>query len=198
MIITFTGEILRKLIHILSIIIPLAYFFFIKDRFLMTVILIILTSIALSVEYVRLNQKNKIGYHFQKYFKSVLRLKERNGYLTGATWMLIGFSITVITFEVDVAVMALLFLSVGDSCAGIFGRAFPFGKVCNKSIFGSFAGFISCIIFGFIINTALPYQIIILGALSGMFIELIPSKIDDNFSMPIFSGFVMQFLKNTL
>ena len=198
MTITFTGEILRKLIHIFSVILPLAYFYVIKDRFLMTTILIILTSIALSVEYARLNQKNNIGYYFQKYFKSILRLTERNGYLTGATWMLIGFTITVITFEIDVAVLALLFLSVGDSCAGIVGRVFPFGKVFNKSIFGSFAGFISCITFGFIINTTLPYQIIIIGALSGMLIELISSKIDDNFSMPIFSGFIMQFLKDTL
>lgn len=198
MIITLSGEILRKIIHIFSVIIPLAYFFFIKDRFLMIIILIILTSIALSVEYARLNRKNTIGYYFQKYFKSILRLSERNGYFTGATWMLISFTITVITFEIDVAVLALLFLSVGDSCAGVVGRIFPFGKVCNKSIFGSFAGFISCIIFGFIINTALPSQIIILGAISGMLIELIPSKIDDNFSIPIFSGFIMQFLKDTL
>ena len=40
--------------------------------------------------------------------------------------------------------------------------------------------------------------IIIIGAISGMLIELISSKIDDNFSMPIFSGFIMQFLKDTL
>ena len=198
MTITFTSEILRKLIHIFSIIIPLAYFFFIKDRFLMTIILIILTSISLSVEHARLNRKNNFGYYFQKYFKPILRLSERNGYLTGATWMLIGFTITVITFEIDVAVLALLFLSVGDSCAGIFGRIFPFGKVCNKSIFGSFAGFISCIFFGFIINTALPFQVIILGALSGMFIELIPSRVNDNFSIPIFSGFVMHILEGIL
>ena len=38
--------------------------------------------------------------------------------------MLIGFTITVLTFEHDVAVLALLFLSIGDSFAGIFGRIF--------------------------------------------------------------------------
>ena len=164
----------------------------------MTIILIILTLIALLVEYARRNRKNNIGYFFQKYFKSILRPNEKRGYFTGATWMLIGFTITVLTFEIDVAVLALLFLSVGDSSAGIFGRVFPFGKVWNKSIFGSFVGLINCIIFGFIINTALPFQIIFLGAISGMFIELIPLKIDDNFSIPIFSGFMMQVLKNNL
>ena len=195
---TLTGEILRKLIHLFSIIVPLAYFFYIKDKILMTIILIILTLIALIVEYARRNQKNKIGYFFQKYIKSILRPNEKRGCFTGATWMLIGYTITVLTFENDVAVLALLFLSIGDSCAGIFGRIFPFGKVWNKSIFGSFVGLISCIIFGIVINTALPVEVIFFGAISGMFIEIIPLKIDDNFSIPIFSGFMMQILKDTL
>ena len=195
---TLSGEILRKLLHILSIIVPLAYFFFIKNKIMMTIILIILTLISLLVEYARRNQKNKIGYVFQKYFKSVLRQNEKRGYLTGATWMLIGFTITVLTFEHDVAVLALLFLSVGDSCAGIFGRIFPFGKVWNKSVLGSFVGLIICILFGFMINTALPFEVIFLGAFSGMFIEIIPLKIDDNLSIPIFSGLIMQILKDSL
>ena len=195
---TLAGELLRKLIHLFSIIVPLAYFFYIKDKILMTIILIILTLIALIVEYARRNQKNKIGYFFQKYIKSILRPNEKRGCFTGATWMLIGYTITVLTFENDVAVLALLFLSIGDSCAGIFGRIFPFGKVWNKSIFGSFVGLISCIIFGIVINTALPVEVIFFGAISGMFIEIIPLKIDDNFSIPIFSGFMMQILKDTL
>ena len=64
---TLKGEILRKLIHIFSIIVPLAYLFFIKDKILMTIILIILTIIALLVEHARRNPKNNIGYFFQKY-----------------------------------------------------------------------------------------------------------------------------------
>ena len=195
---TLNGEILRKLIHIFSIIIPLAYFFFIKDKILMTIILLILTLIALFVECARRNRKNNIGYFFLKYFKSILRPSEKRGYFTGATWMLIGFTITVLTFENDVAVLALLFLSIGDSCAGIVGRVFPVGKLWNKSILGSFAGLVICIIFGFMINTALPFEVILLGAISGMFIELIPIKMDDNLSIPIFSGFIMQILKNSL
>lgn len=195
---TLASEFLRKLIHIFSIVIPLSYFFYIKDKVLMIIILFILTSTALLIEYARRDQKNNIGYFFQKYFKSILRSNEEKGYFTGATWMLIGFTATVLIFENDVAVLALLFLSIGDSCAGIVGRVLPFGKVWNKSIFGSFAGLIVCIIFGFIINTTLPFEVIFFGAISGMFIELMPLKMDDNFSIPIFSGLIMQILKDTL
>ena len=195
---TLAGEFLRKLIHIFSIIIPLGYFFYIKDKVIMTIILLVLTLSALLIEYARRNRKNNIGYFFQKYFKSILRSNEKRGYFTGATWMLIGFTITVLIFENDIAVLALLFLSIGDSFAGIVGRVFPLGKVWNKSISGSLAGLIGCITFGFIINTALPFEVIVLGAISGMFIELFPLKMDDNFSIPIFSGTIMQILKNTL
>ena len=75
---------------------------------------------------------------------------------------------------------------------------FPLFASLGLPVFGSFAGLIICIIFGFIINTALPFQIIVAGAISGMFIELVPLRTDDNFSIPIFSGFMMQVLKDTL
>ncbi len=198
MIRTFINEIFRKLIHIASLAIPLAYFFLIKDKNVMAIILIILTIISLSIEYIRLNREGYIRFFFEKYLKSVLRSNELKGHLTGATWMLIGFTSSVIIFDFEVAVLALLFLSVGDAVAALVGRALPIGKVWDKSILGSLSGILFCIILGLAINNTLSVQIIIFGAISGMFIELIPIKINDNFSIPIFSGFIMQVLKEIL
>ena len=198
MIRTFINEIFRKLIHISSLVIPLSYFFLIKDKNVMATILIILTLTSLLIEYARLNRKGYIRFLFEKYLKSVLRSKELKGHLTGATWMLIGFTSSVIIFDFEVAVLALLFLSVGDSVAALVGRALPIGKVWDKSILGSLSGILFCVIFGLAINNTLSVQIIIFGAISGMLIELIPLKINDNFSIPIFSGFIMQILKEII
>tara|TARA_B100000989_G_scaffold295978_2_gene278218 strand:- start:5151 stop:5747 length:597 start_codon:yes stop_codon:yes gene_type:complete len=198
MIRTFINEIFRKLIHISSLVIPLSYFFLIKDKNVMATILIILTLTSLLIEYARLNRKGYIRFLFEKYLKSVLRSKELKGHLTGATWMLIGFTFSVIIFDFEVAVLALLFLSVGDSVAALVGRALPIGKVWDKSILGSLSGILFCVFFGLAINNTLSVQIIIFGAISGMLIELIPLKINDNFSIPIFSGFIMQILKEIL
>ena len=195
---TFINEIFRKLIHISSLAIPLIYFFIIKDKNIMATILIILTLLSLLVEYARLNREGFIRTFFHKYLKSSLRLNELKGNLTGATWMLIGFTSSVIIFDFEVSVLALLFLSVGDAVAAIVGRALPIGKIWGKSILGSLSGFLFCVFFGLTINDTLSSQIIIYGAISGMFIELIPSKINDNFSIPIFSGFIMQILKEVL
>ena len=198
MIRTFFSEIFRKLIHISSLAIPLIYFFLIKDKNVMATILIILTLISLLIEYARLNRKGYVRFFFHKYLKSVLRSNELKGHLTGATWMLIGFTFSVIIFDFEVSVLALLFLSVGDAVAAVVGRALPIGKIWDKSILGSLSGFLFCVIFGLAINNTLPFQIIIFGAISGMFIELIPLKINDNFSIPIFSGFIMQIFKEIL
>tara|TARA_S200000501_G_scaffold56558_1_gene46736 strand:+ start:381 stop:977 length:597 start_codon:yes stop_codon:yes gene_type:complete len=192
------NEILRKLIHIFSLIIPFTYFFIIKDKILMATFLILLTLFSLSIEYIRRNQKGYIRFFFQKYLKLVLRSEEVKGHLTGATWMLIGFTSAVIIFDFEVAVFALLFLSIGDAVAALVGRALPIGKIWNKSILGSLSGCLLCVFFGLAINNTLPLQIIVFGAISGMFIELIPLKINDNFSIPIFSGLIMQILKEIL
>ena len=82
----------------------------------------------------------------------ILRTKEIEGQFTGATWMLIGFTFTVLLFEFEIAVLALLFLCIGDSVAAIVGTTFPIGKIWNKSLSGSFAGIILCAIFGIIIT----------------------------------------------
>ena len=192
------NEILRKVIHVFSLIIPLTYFFLIKDKSLMAAILMIFTLISLLIEYARRNRRGYIRFFFQKYLKPILRSGEIKGHLTGATWMLIGFTSAVIIFDFEIAVLALLFLSVGDAVAALVGRALPIGKVWNKSIFGSLSGFLFCVFSGLAINNTLPLQIIVFGAISGMLIELIPLKVNDNFSIPVFSGFIMQILKEIL
>ena len=192
------SEILRKLLHLSSSIIPLSYFFILKDQGLMMMLLLFLTTISLLIEYFRYNYRGRIRNIFQKYLMEILRNKEIEGQFTGATWMLIGFTVTVLLFEFEIAVLALLFLCIGDSVAAIVGTAFPIGKIWNKSLLGSFAGIILCAIFGIIINNSLSPKLIILGAISAMFIELIPSRINDNFSIPIFSGFIMHIFNGML
>ena len=194
----FTNEIFRKLIHISSLAIPLLYFFLIKDKIIMATILIVITLLSLLIEYIRLSREGFVRVFFHKYLKSTLRSNELKGGLTGATWMLIGFTSSVIIFDFEVAVLALLFLSIGDAVAALAGQALPIGKIWGKSIFGSLSGFLSCVFIGLTISNSLSSQIIIFGAISGMFIELIPLKINDNFSIPIFSGFVMQIFKEVL
>ena len=163
----------------------------------MLFILIILAFFALMVEFLR-----NSGGHFSKLFHSIfhfmLRDNELNGEHTGATWMLIGWTITVMLFKMPIAVAALLFLSIGDSFAAIVGKLYPIIKIGDKTLSGTFSGFISSFLTVLLINQSLLPIVILSGSVVAMAVELIPSRLNDNLTMPIFSGLIMMYLETAL
>ncbi len=184
------NEILRKILHIFSSAIPLIYFFYIDSKKIM------LTCLAISIFFafiIEISRIKLISFQniFNKYLGNMLRTKEKNGDITGATWMLVGSFTTILLFPIDIAVAALIFLSVGDAIAGLVGQFFPIYKVKDKSLSGTIAGIIGCIVSLIILNTSIPLYIIIIGAISAMLIELLPLSINDNLTIPNFSGSVM-------
>ena len=186
------NEILRKIVHISSLIVPLSYLFFIVDKESMLTYILIAINIAFLIEISRIKFSNFQNI-FNKYFGLMLRGEEKNGKITGATWMLLGWFTTILLFPIDIAVAALIFLSIGDAIAGLIGKTFPIYKVKDKTISGTLAGIIVCVSSVLILNPSLPLCIIIIGAVSAMFIELLPLPLDDNLTIPNFSGIVMFF-----
>ena len=59
----------------------------------------------------------------------MLRDEEQNGQVTGATWLLIGFIATISIYPRDIAVPAIIFLTIGDSFAAIIGKLLPVGQI---------------------------------------------------------------------
>ena len=122
----------------------------------------------------------------------MLRETERNGKITGATWLLIGLIITTYIYPKDIAVPAMIFLTVGDSFAAIIGKAIPLGQIGSKHISGSIAGLFISLIVVLIINQNISILVLFVGAIVAMFIEIIPLRVNDNITIPIISGFAMQ------
>ena len=169
---------------------PLSYLWFIKDKSLMIFILVILSLFALVVEYLR-NNWTIFSKLFKALFFYMLRDREVKGEITGATWLLIGWTITVIMFNMPIAVAALLFLSIGDSFAALGGKLFPRVQIGNKTLSGTLCGLVISLIVVLMINQSLLPAVIFSGAIAAMGIELIPLRTNDNLTIPIFSGFVM-------
>ena len=136
-----SNEINRKIIHFSSILIPASYLWFIKDQYVMILLLSGLTILALILELLR-NKLNFVNSLFNNIFFKMLRKNEQLGKLTGATWMLISSLIITVFFPIYIVVPALIYLSVGDSFAAIIGKAYPYGKLGKKSITGTISGFI--------------------------------------------------------
>ena len=127
----------------------------------------------------------------------MLRGHELKGKLTGATWVIIGSLITITIFSKNVAVIALIFMSLGDTAAGLIGQKFGKHKVGNKSWEGFLGGLIVCFIIA-IIFPFLPLKISLSGALAAMIMELLPIPLDDNFKIPLGSGAIMMMLSTPL
>tara|TARA_X000001036_G_scaffold1584_1_gene1309 strand:+ start:147 stop:731 length:585 start_codon:yes stop_codon:yes gene_type:complete len=189
-------EYIRKIIHLFSLIIPFGYLYIITDKYLMVQILIVLNIIFLFCDIAR-HRIAWIQSIFKYFFNDMLRRHELKGHLTGATWVLIGSLISILLFTKYVAIIALIFMSLGDTAAGLIGQKYGKHKVGNKTWEGFFAGLIICFIVS--INFPfLPLKISLVGAFVAMIMELLPIPLDDNFKIPLGSGAIMMMLSTPI
>ena len=184
------SELLRKLIHLSNLIIPFTYLFYFNTKIEALIVLVPITSFSLLIEYLRINS-SIVKNIFDSYLFIMLRNHEISGKYTGATWVFIASTLSIAVFPKEIAVLSLVFMSIGDTTAGIIGRKFGRIKFYNKTFEGALAGLIVCLIIGLMMDLNLPNVIIIVGAFSAMIIELIPVSLDDNLRIPLFSGTIM-------
>ena len=191
------SEYLRKVIHIFNLVIPFTYLFVLESRFQVLRILVPLTLFAIVIEYLRVRSV-VIKNIFNNFLISMLRIHEIDGKFTGATWVFIGSTLTISIFPKEIAIISLVYMSLGDTIAGLFGRKFGKTNFYNKTIEGSLAGLIVCLLSGYLVSLTLPLVVVFSGAFAAMFIELMPIPIDDNLSVPLFGGTIMVIVSTVL
>ena len=187
------NELFRKAIHLFTSIFPILYTSSLGNKSSVLFLLVLLTIFSISLEILR-NRNKLLKLAFNRSFSFMLREEEKNGQVTGATWLLISFIITISIFSKDIAFPAMIFLTVGDSSAAVIGKLLPVGQIGSKHISGSIAGLIASLIVVSYLNQNISILVLFLGATVAMFIELIPSRVNDNLTIPIISGFAMQAL----
>jgi len=186
-------EIPRKALHLLTnSIIPIVYYFFDIPQMWMSALLGLAAITFVTIDLGR-TRNIWISKVFRKYFNGMMRTHELDGNLTGASYLLIGSFITVMLFPKGIAVLALLFATFGDTFAALIGKKFGRIKILEKTLEGSLAGLIVCLLISHIFPDV-PNLVKYSGAFSAMFIELMPIKIDDNLRIPFFSGLVMDIV----
>ena len=108
--------------------------------------------------------------------------------------------LAIAIFPKPVAILSILYLACGDPIASLFGILYghlgPRFK-SGKSLIGTLAGVLVCMVLTTIylstISTSMGAILLVsvLGGLAGGMAELLPFDVDDNFSIPIVSGFVL-------
>ena len=124
-------EISRKVIHIFNIIIPLFHIYILKDKIDMIIFLSAMVIFCFFIEISRI-QSSFISKFFEKYLFFMMRSFEKQGSLTGSTWVFVGALITIILVPQPFSLLALFFLAFGDTLAALVGIKFPFVKIGNK------------------------------------------------------------------
>lgn len=185
-------EIKRKFIHIFALLYIGIYLYF-ANRFNHNIGLLSLTIVLaffLVLEYFRVLKQKRIPV-----FHIFWRESEKNR-LGGQVYFIIGAIIAFGVFDKNIAITALLMTIFGDMAAAIFGIAF--GKhwikgLNNRAWEGVIAQFIVDIIIAMMILNDLTISIIM--AFVATFVETTFDHVDDNLSIPLFSGLIAQLIK---
>jgi len=189
----FASEIKRKSIHLASLAIPVGYYLTpdswmrIWERGLLALVIL-----SLAIEVFRLNHP-RTRHVFRHFFGELLRNHEEAS-LLGSTYLLIACLLTIHLFPKPVAVLALMFLILGDTVAAIVGKWIGRVRLIGgKTLEGSIACFLVC--FGLtLLMPGVPPLVGLVGALTATIFELLPIPLDDNFRIPLSAGFAMELL----
>ena len=196
--ISFTQELLRKGIHLISLSIPILYIF--VDKTTALYILAPLAFLALIIDLLS-KFRNPVRLYLYKFFRRMLRSHETQDklILNGASWVLISATLCVLIFPKILMIVSFTILIISDISAALIGR--KFGKhpiFINKSLEGTTAFIISALVIVIIYGVvfAAPwtyYASAVIAAILGGLIEAISPiiKVDDNLSIPVGIGFIL-------
>lgn len=150
------------------------------------------TAVALSLELVRLRWA-RLNRVFFRYLPLALKETEAST-LTGASYLLLGAVLAFILFNRDIAVAALLFLSIGDPLAGVVGERFGRHRLFGRSLEGSLAclagGMLTAVVL-WLTHLDIGLLTMAVGVVAATVTELAPLPLDDNLRVPLVSGGIM-------
>lgn len=183
-------EILRKIVHLATLIIPVGYALT-SER---TVILFLVPFFMalLTVDLLR-HFHSGMASLFEKYFFGrVLREEEKASFM-GSTYFIFATILTILLFPKSIAIASLFILILSDTAAALVGKGIGKIGVFGKTVEGSTAFLITSLLIVWIY----PH----LGRLSGSLaalgatvIEVLPIKLNDNLSIPLVAGAIMFFV----
>ncbi|AYK14271.1 MAG: diacylglycerol/polyprenol kinase family protein [Methanosarcina flavescens] len=184
----FILELLRKSVHLVSILIVIIYEFFGKEAVLWVLILFLVTVLVL--DYFRIEHKIRIPLFYIMYRKTEA---DRFG---GHIFFTLGAISVISLFSREIAYAAILMTTFGDLAAALIGKFYGkrrvFQKIFknDKSIEGSASEFIIDFLIGMLI-VGNPIVSLVMAFFATL-METAVNKIDDNLIVPVFAGFFGQ------
>lgn len=156
--------------------------------------LVLVGSVALFfllLDISRLILKN-VNIFFFKKIKELYKEKEFKAF-SSISLFLVGIFLSFLFFEKEIAILAVTYLIFGDFFSKFFGIHFGKTSIFDKTLEGSLAHFTACLITAYLATHFLSFSrpVAILGAMVATIVELLPLRVNDNFSVPLLSAAVM-------
>ena len=191
-------EIVRKGIHLFSLSIPVVYYFITKETAL--AILLPLTALFAGTDLLRFRHA-ALGEFYHRHLGWLLRPHEidrREPRLNGATYVLLSACICILLFPKLIVLTAFAILIISDTSAALIGRRYGTHRFLGKTLEGSGAFLVTALAVVALSpklgTSPAEYLIGAAGAATGTVVESLPTRIDDNLSIPIAIAAVMWVL----
>ncbi len=183
-------EVKRKLVHLATLVIPVGYG--LTSRETVLTFLIPLSLGLLGVDLLR-RYHSGLASLFRRFFIGrVLREKEEHT-LIGSTYFLLSSCLTLLLFPKTIAIVSLLILILSDTCAALVGKGIGRHSIFQKTIEGSLAFLVSALLIVWMYPGVNRFAGS-LAAAGATVIELLPTRVDDNFTIPLTAGTIMFFV----
>ena len=150
------------------------------------------TIVFFAIDLARLRTPALQG-RFTALFAPLLR-KEEDRRITGASYFLVGCLLSVAAFRGEIAVMAVLFLSIGDPAATIIGIWKGRIRLWGKSIEGDAACLVVCLAIAVLVAGIVhrpPMVVSVTGAAVASLFQALRLPVNDNLTIPVGSGLSM-------
>lgn len=180
----------RTYLRPLAFLFPLIYLY--SSQKLVLILTGALAVIFVAVDLFRLLFKKLNILLLNKLF---IKPKEKKIF-SSMSFFLVACFIIFLVFEKEIAILAVTFLIFGDLFAKfghpLYGRI----KFFNKTLEGAMAYFAGSLLVGYTLIYFLdfPTVILLVGAITASVTESLPLGVDDNFSVGLISGAVMQLV----
>lgn len=189
-----SAEVNRKLVHLLSLVIPFIYYFTNKS---IAVAFVSITFIILtSWDVLRLNNNNKIFSVINNIFLRKSEVKR----LSGSFFFISACLIGVIFFGKYVFILSVCILIISDTFAALVGINYGKHKIYNKSLEGGLAFFITGLLVIILVNLLFNKPVLSISCLIALIVSTVAElysyklKINDNFLILVVFGCTYYFV----
>jgi len=185
-------DLIRETIHIAGFFVPVFTVYWALNHYLVVLLIFVVTLFYIMSELARMLGVNSPVLSTITW-KAAIQ-PEIYEFVTAPVFFALGIMLSLLLFPPPISYASIAIFTLGDGSATLFGKrigshVFSYNK--GKKIEGTFSGFMLASLGASLFMPANPLRAFA-GAAAGMIVESLPTPINDNITIPLVAGLIMQ------